>query len=126
MNDEYIAGVCNIGKAEIRQRMTASFIGLGLALALSVWLVSTDASRGARWLVILPFLVWAIGLVQARHRFCIAYGLLGTFNFGKLGQASKVQDPAFRRADQLAVLKLGAISLAYALAATVGFVLLPV
>ena len=125
MSDEYIAGVCNIGKAEIRQRMLGSFVGLALALALAAWLVGTGASTGMRWWLMVPLLLWAVGLVQARHRFCIAYGILGTFNFGRLGQASKVQDPAFRRADQLAVLKLGGLSLAYAFAATLGFVLLP-
>ena len=64
-------------------------------------------------------------LVQARRRFCVAYGILGTFNFGKLGTVSRVSDPDFRRADRITVLKLGGLSLAYALAATLGFVLLP-
>lgn len=126
MSDEYIAGVCNIGRAEIRQRLIVSYIGLGLALVAAVALVATDAPQAARWGVLIPFLIWSVGLVQARNRFCVAYGILGTFNFGKLGQASKVQDPAFRKADQRTVLKIAGLSLVYALAATLGFVLLPV
>lgn len=126
MADEYIAGVCNIGKAETRQRLIVSFVGLGAALALAAWLVANDASTAARWFVLLPFMVWAIGLVQARNRFCVAYGLAGTFNFGRLGSTTQVIDPEFRKADQRMVLKLAAISLTYALAATLGFVLLPV
>ena len=125
MSDDYIAGVCNIGKAEVRQRLITSFIGLGFALAGASWLLSTDAPRAARWSLLFPLLVWAVGLVQARRRFCVAYGILGTFNFGKLGTVSRVSDPDFRRADRITVLKLGGLSLAYALAATLGFVLLP-
>lgn len=126
MSDDYIAGVCNIGKAEVRQRLIVSFVGLGLALSSAAGLLAADAPRGARWGIIVPLLVWSVGLVQARHRFCVAYGILGTFNFGKLGKVSRVNDPAFRRADRITVLKLAGLSFVYAFAAALGFVLLPV
>lgn len=126
MADEYIAGVCNIGKTEVRQRLIISFVGLGFALTTAAGLLAAEAPRAARWGIFVPLLVWAVGLVQARHRFCVAYGILGTFNFGRLGKISRVQDPAFRRADRITVLKIAGLSLVYALAATLGFVLLPV
>lgn len=126
MSNDYIAGVCNIGAAEVRQRLLTSFVGLGLALAAAVWLLASDAPRVARWLLLIPLLVWSVGLVQARRRFCVAYGILGTFNFGTLGKLSRVNDPAFRRADRITVLKIAGLSFAYAFAATLGFVLLPV
>jgi len=126
MSDQYVAGVCNIGKAEIRQRMTVSIVGLALALGTAIWLVISDASTAARWGVFLPLMVWAIGLVQARNKFCIAYGLAGTFNFGRLGSTSKIIDPEFHKADQRTVLKIAALSITYAFAATLGFVLLPI
>ena len=126
MSDQYVAGVCNIGKAEVRQRMIVSMVGLVLALATAVGLVSADAPTAARWGVFLPLIVWAVGLVQARHKFCIAYGLAGAFNFGRLGSTSKIVDPEFRKADQRTVLKIAALSVTYAFAATLGFVLLPI
>lgn len=126
MSDDYIAGVCNIGTAEVRQRLIVSFVGLGFALAAAAGLLSADAPRAARWGVLIPLLVWSVGLVQARHRFCVAYGILGTFNFGKLGKLSRVNDPSFRRADRITVLKIAGLSFVYAFAATLGFVLLPV
>lgn len=126
MADEYIAGVCNIGAAEIRQRMRVSMIGLALAIAVAAGLLMSDAPRASRWLVGLPLMMWATGLVQARHRFCMAYGLRGAFNFGKVGAVSQVQDPAFLRADRITAYKIVGLSLVYALAATLGFVLLPV
>lgn len=126
MSDQYVAGVCNIGKAEVRQRMIVSIAGLVLALGTATWLVIVDAPTAARWGVFLPLMVWSIGLVQARNRFCIAFGLAGTFNFGRLGSTSQVIDPEFRKADQRTVLKIAALSITYAFAATVGFVLLPI
>lgn len=125
MADEYVAGVCNIGKEEIRQRLLVSFASLAIALVGVVGLVAVDAPRSARWIVLIPFLGWAFGLVQARHRFCLAYGMRGAFNFGRLGNISQVVDPEFRRQDLKTVRKIVAMSLAYALAATLGFVLLP-
>lgn len=126
MSDQYVAGVCNIGKAEVRQRMIVSIAGLVLALGTATWLVISDAPTAARWGVFLPLMVWSIGLVQARNKFCIAYGLAGTFNFGRLGSTSKIIDPEFRKADQRTVLKIAALSITYAFAATLGFVLLPI
>lgn len=123
---DYVPGVCNIGKAEVKQRLTVSFIGLGLALAMAIALLVTDAPNAWRWGIMAPLLVWSTGLVQARHRFCVAYGLRGAFNFGHLGSTSSVTDPAFRRADRITVLKIAGLSIVYALAATLGFVLLPV
>lgn len=125
MSDDYLAGVCNIGTEEVRQRLITSFVGLGIALASAAWLLAVGAPRGARWIVLVPLLIWSVGLVQARRRFCVAYGMLGTFNFGKLGKLSRVNDPAFRRADRITVLKIAGLALVYALAATLGFVLLP-
>ena len=126
MSDQYVAGVCNIGKAEVRQRMIVSIAGLVLALGTATWLVISDAPTAARWGMFLPLMVWSIGLVQARNKFCIAYGLAGTFNFGRLGTTSKIIDPEFRKADQRTVLKIAALSITYAFAATLGFVLLPI
>ena len=126
MTDKYIPGVCNIGKAEVRQRLIVSFVGLGAALVYAAVVLVTDASPAARWGIVIPLLAWSTGLVQARHRFCVAFGIAGAFNFGNLGSTSPVVDPAFRRADRITVMKIAGLSLAYALAATLGFVLLPV
>jgi hypothetical protein len=121
----YIPGACNIGRPEIRQRQVVSLIGLAFALASAVGLVTANAPQGARWAVFVPLMVWAIGWLQARARFCLAYGLVGTFNFGSLGGISRVADPALRRMDRLAAARLMAQALALAGTVTVAFVLLP-
>lgn len=65
-----------------------------------IGLVSRDAERSARISLIIPLFIFAIGFVQSRKKFCLAYGLLGTFNFGGLGQVTKVSDPIAKKADQ--------------------------
>ena len=66
-----------------------------------------------------------IGWVQSRKKFCLAYGLTGTFNFGKLGQISRVADPIARAADRRTALIIFAQSTLYAAALTALVVALP-
>jgi hypothetical protein len=106
---EYRPGACNIGPAEIARRRRAGMLGIGAAAALAAALLLVDAPAVARWLVALPLAAGAVGLLQARLRFCAAYGAAGVRNFGALGQAERVEDPAARRADRA---KAGAIVLA--------------
>lgn len=68
-------------------------------------------------------MVFAIGFVQSRKKFCLAYGLAGTFNLGKMGEISKVQNPADRAADRKTALVILAQSAALALALTLAFVI---
>ena len=122
---EYIPGTCNIGKAEIRQRRVVSLVGLGFAVSSAIGLITANAPREARWGLFLPLMVWAVGMVQAKRKFCFAYGLAGTFNFDRLGKVKRVTDPALRKIDRLMALRIVAESGAWALGVTIVFVLLP-
>ena len=124
MTQEYIPGTCNIGKGEIRRRQIVAIAGAVMSIVSFVGLISNDAAKSARLSLFVPLFVFAIGFVQSRKKFCLAYGFLGTFNFGGLGQISKVADPISKKADrktaltilaQSALLALGLTILAYAL-----------
>ena len=115
---DYIPGACNIGKGEIRRRQVVALIGLALSISTLVTLISTDAPRGARLAIFIPLAVASIGWVQSRRKFCLAYGFMGTFNFGKLGQLSRVADTASRAADRKTALNILFQSGSYALIAT--------
>jgi hypothetical protein len=41
-----------------------------------------------------------VGFIQSRKKFCLAYGFMGTFNFGRLGKVSRVADKASLAADR--------------------------
>ena len=125
MTTEYVPGTCNIGSGEIRQRQFVAVIGSVLFVAASIFLFVVDASRSARLALFFPLVVASIGWVQSRKKFCLAYGFMGTFNFGKLGQLSKVSDKGALRADKITALKILAQSLFYATLVTAVMYLLP-
>ena len=78
-------------------------VGFVLSLSAFTAFVTTGASRETRFGIFIPLMVMSIGWVQSRKKFCLAYGLTGTFNFGKMGQISRVADPADRAADPVIV-----------------------
>jgi hypothetical protein len=122
---DYIPGSCNIGKGEIRQRQIVALIGLALSISSLIALISTSAPRGARLGIFVPLAVASIGWVQSRKKFCLAYGFMGTFNFGKLGQLSKVADDASRAADRKTALSILFQAGTYAVIATAIIYVLP-
>ena len=125
MTTEYVPGTCNIGSGEIRQRQFVAAIGSVLFVAASIFLFVVDASRSTRLSLFFPLVVASIGWVQSRKKFCLAYGFMGTFNFGKLGQLSKVSDKGALRADRITALKILAQSLFYAALVTAVMYSLP-
>ena len=125
MSQEYIAGTCNIGKGEVRRRQVVALAGAVISVTSLVGLISTDAARSARFSMFIPLMVFAIGFIQSRKKFCLAYGFLGTFNFGGLGQISRVSDPISKKADRKTALTILAQSLALALGLTLATFALP-
>ncbi len=121
----YIAGTCNIGEKEIRRRQFVAVIGLFLSISSFIAMIVTSAPRGARFGIFIPLMITAIGYVQSRSKFCLAYGFAGTFNFGKLGDLSRVSDPVSKAADRANALKILAKSFVLAFIATVVVLVLP-
>ena len=125
MSQEYIPGSCNIGKGEVRRRQVVALAGAVISTTSLVGLISTDAARSARFSLFIPLMIFAIGFVQSRKKFCLAYGLAGTFNFGGLGQISRVSDPISKKADRKTALTILAQSTALALGLTLATFVLP-
>ena len=124
----YAPGACNIGPDEIARRRQAAAAGfvVSLSLATVLLLVGTAIGDPVRLLVGLPLTGAAIGWIQARRRFCMAYGLAGTFNLGKIGEMSRVTDQAALAADRRTALVIAAQGLAIGVAGALLFFLLPV
>lgn len=103
---EYQPGSCNIGGPEIRRRKKSAIIGAIFSIAFYIFVLSIHAPKGVRALIFFPLVLATIGWCQSRRKFCLAYGLSGVFNFGNLGEVSRVQDPAQRSADRAQALKM--------------------
>jgi hypothetical protein len=125
MSSEYVAGSCNIGKGEIRRRQIVALFGVFLTISSATALLATDQSRSSRFSIFLPALVFSIGFVQSRSKFCLAYGLAGTFNFDRLGKISKVQSAQDRKADRKTAIMIMLKSAALAATITAVFFVLP-
>ncbi|CAB4330555.1 MAG: hypothetical protein F2717_03300 [Actinobacteria bacterium] len=125
MSAEYIPGTCNIGKGEIRRRQLVAIFGLFLTTFSAATIIASDQSKNSRLSIFLPALIFSIGFVQSRKKFCLAYGLAGTFNFGKLGQISKVQSNEDRKSDRKTAVSILFQSAALAAFITAVFFVLP-
>ncbi len=125
MTYSYVPGTCNLGKAEIRRRQIVALLGAIFTISSFVGLLAADASQSARFSLFLPLMIFSIGFVQSRKRFCLAYGLMGTFNLGKLGDISRVQSPEDRKADRKTAVVILLQSAALALVLTLLLVALP-
>jgi hypothetical protein len=122
---EYVPGSCNIGKGEIRRRQLVALVGLFFSISTLITFSIVNAPRGARLGVFIPFFITAIGFVQARSKFCLAYGFAGTFNIGKLGDIKRVTNKEDRQADRVTALKILGKSFLLAFIATAVVLVLP-
>ena len=103
---EYISGACNIGPAEIKRRKQGAVVG-GIAFLLTaLLLISTNTSSSARLIAFLPALLFTVGLIQSRRKFCVAYGFLGVFSLEKLGATTKISINQDLKADRSYAIKL--------------------
>lgn len=128
MQLEYVAGSCNIGPAEIERRLRFARIGFGATVLLAVALLAFGVAPGSplRLVIGLPLAGAAIGQIQASRRFCMAYGLAGTFNLGALGSMEHVVDAAALAADRRAALTIGAQGLAVGAVGALLFLIAPI
>lgn len=98
---QYVPGACNIGSREILRRRVVGIAALVFAMVSGYTLLAADEiGRTARLGIFFPLLVSAIGFIQAKNKFCLAYGLAGTFNFGKIGDMERVFDAESKKSDR--------------------------
>ena len=121
----YIPGSCNIGRGEIRRRQLVALIGLVLSTITLTGFIAAGTEPSLRLGIFIPLSVASIGWVQSRRKFCLAYGFMGTFNFGNLGQLSRVSDKASLAADRKTALAILFQSLSLAAVLTLIVFLLP-
>jgi hypothetical protein len=103
---DYVAGSCNIGPSEIHRRYQVAITGGVLYSILAIFLIASDQSTSTRLIAFAPAMLASVGFIQARNRFCFAYGLMGVFNFDTAGDVKKIKDPAALKADRTNALKI--------------------
>lgn len=126
MSSDYIPGTCNIGKSEIRQRQFVALVGAFLTVFIGIGLLSNEDPNPPRFFIFFPALIFSIGFVQTRKKFCLAYGFAGTFNFGRLGKTSRVASAEDKKADRKMAISILRQSVLLALGITVTYTTLAI
>jgi hypothetical protein len=99
-SSEYIPGVCNIGPQEVGVRKMVGWISLAIFVVLLALLIWSGANPLWRLFVFFPAMMSASGFLQAHFHFCSGYALRGVFNFGSVGQATKIPDATLKMKDK--------------------------
>lgn len=108
---DYIPGVCNIGRAEIRQRKLIGWVAL--ATTIGIWIAFGVFAVAPLWRLTLfvPASIAATGFLQAAWHFCATFGVLGVSNFGpNVGNTDTVEQAEFRRQDRRTAIKIIVLS----------------
>jgi len=124
-NYTYIPGTCNLGPSEIRGRKFVALVGGLFSISIAIGFIVNDKSQSARLGLFVPLLVFAFGFIQSRKKFCLVYGLMGTYNLGNLKGISRVSNPKDRAADRKMALSIFGQAALLAAALTGAFLLLP-
>ncbi len=98
--DGYRPGACNIGPEEIDRRRRGAWIAGLATVVFYLGLLAIAAPDLVRFIVAVPAASAAISWLQARERFCVAFGMAGVFNFGPVGELERITDEDARRADR--------------------------
>jgi len=122
---QYIPGSCNIGKGEVRKRQIVALVGLFFTVVTLLTFSTVDTPTEIRLGIFFPLMVASVGFVQSRSKFCLAYGLAGTFNVGKMGDIKRVASKEDRAADRKTALKILGKSFLLAAIATAVVLVLP-
>jgi hypothetical protein len=108
---EYIPGVCNIGRSETKQRRALGWIGLAATIALWATCALLNVRQTWRIGLFLPAMLSALGFLQSAWHFCVIYGLNSEFKFGRTtGKSDSPAQADFRRKDRRTALRIFGIS----------------
>jgi hypothetical protein len=111
VEEEYIPGTCNIGKAETHRRVRNGYIGLVIAFVFFLFLEIFDLPRWYRIVVLPPVFYSLSGFIQARYRFCYLFGMYGVFSMSGKRELHRVKDNEALQKDKRTALKILAIVL---------------
>ncbi len=97
---EYMSGVCNIGKNEIRKRYSLAVSGFVIVALVSCAVLVYNLPRWALLLNFIPLIAGFEGFYQGYLRFCAGFAAAGLYDFtGSGGSRGKVADHESRMAD---------------------------
>ncbi len=77
---EYLPGVCNIGKNEIRERHALAFMGFMVSAVLVTSVILYHLPRWALLASFIPLVLAFEGFYQGHFKFCAGFAAAGVYN----------------------------------------------
>jgi len=124
-NEEYITGVCNIGKEEIKRRKNATIFSLVLCIAVIGLFQWLQVAPAWKLLLFIPAVFLGITFQQWYFKFCVAYGIKGMFNFENIGEHFNIVDKESLRQDRIKAWTMVGYGVAFAAFAALAYYFLP-
>ncbi|MBS1263155.1 MAG: hypothetical protein MAG715_00325 [Methanonatronarchaeales archaeon] len=122
---EYRPGVCNIGRDQALWRYLIGAIGFSAAALYVYWFVGSGLPRLYLAAASFPLWVGLEGVLQARLRFCAAFGAMGVFDLrGSGGTRGRVTEGEDHRRDVRRAIQIHVYSAAAAVVVTASLYLL--
>lgn len=99
INEEYQAGLCNIGPAEIKKRKNYFYLSLVGTIIFVLFLILAPISQTWLLLAFFPFFATMVNYLQVRNKFCVAFGYLSVVNFGDKSNRQRITNTDNHKAD---------------------------
>lgn len=100
INNDYIPGQCNLGSKEIEMRKRKAFGGMIITLLSIIAIQIFHPSPNYRLLIFIPLFYSILCYYQAQQKFCVAFGIIGIYNFESLGKSKRVTQNEFKNQDR--------------------------
>ena len=99
--EQYIPGVCNIGRSEINRRRQLGWSGLIATVILYIVFVFLRVPHLFRLSLFIPAMLSATDFLQARIHFCAYFGMMGVYNLSEeLGKIEAIERDKFKAMDR--------------------------
>lgn len=104
--ESYVAGSCNLGKAEIRRRYRIGYIGIALTICTILMLEYVNSPRIWRLIIFIPLFYGVSGFVQGYKKFCYVYGFGKVFSTTAIRSFQKVNNKKFIDKDRKTAIQI--------------------
>ncbi len=118
---KYITGVCNIGPEEIKRRRNGAIFSGVLTLVEIILLSVFRVNPLWRLTLFIPAASLGVGFLQWYNKFCVAFGLMGVFNFGEIGTTFSVEQREDLKRDRAKARRMILLGIVFGLICAVCF-----
>ncbi len=119
--EKYISGVCNIGPGERRRRRNGALYSGVLTIVEIIILSIVSVNPLWRLTLFIPAASFGVGFLQWHNKFCVAFGLMGVFNFGEIGTTFSVEQREDLQRDRTKARRMILLGTAFGLICAVCF-----